>query len=81
MSGKLSGIPSISTSCRCNPHCLRRMTSGRPDAICRSCFAEKTLGRYDDTERAAESNFLLLTAGLLPDEWIPIFGNVQFVRI
>jgi len=81
MSGKLSGIPSISTSCRCNPHCLRRMTSGRLDAICRACFAEKTLGRYDDTERAAESNFLLLTSGLLPDEWIPRFGNVQFVRI
>lgn len=81
MSGKLAGIPSISTSCRVNPHCLARMRAGKAGAICKSCFAEKTLSRYSDTDRAAESNFILLNSGLLPDAWLPVFGNVRYVRI
>lgn len=81
MSGKLSGIPSISTSCRVNPHCLARIASGKAGHVCHACFAKDTLGRYDDAERATEGNFVLLNSGLLPDEWIPRFSNVSIVRV
>jgi len=82
MTAKLEGVPCISTSCRVNPRCLRRMNSGKPGHICHSCFANGTTGQYDDLERALESNFLLLTTGLIPDEWLPRFKpSVEIVRI
>lgn len=79
MSGKMNGIPSISTSCLFNPICLKRMQDG--DSICAHCFAEATLKRYEGAGKNAESNYHLLTESVLPTELLPIFCNVAIVRI
>lgn len=79
MSGKMSGIPSISTSCLCNPICLKRMQDG--NSICSHCFAYATLNRYKAASQAMESNYHLLTESVLPPELLPIFANVAIVRI
>lgn len=79
MSGKMSGIPSISTSCLVNPICQKRMADG--ESICAHCFAEATLSRYKAAGRNAESNYYLLTESVLPLELLPVFCNVAIVRI
>lgn len=79
MSGKMSGIPSISTSCLCNPICLKRMQDG--NSICSHCFAQATLNRYANASKAMESNYYLLTESILPPDLLPIFANVAIVRI
>ena len=79
MSGKMSGIPSISTSCLCNPICLKRMQDG--NSICAHCFAYATLNRYKAAGQAMESNYHLLTESILPTDLLPIFANVAIVRI
>ena len=79
MSGKMSGIPSISTSCLVNPICQKRMKDG--ESICAHCFAEATLSRYKAAGKNAESNYYLLTESVLPVELLPIFCNVAIVRI
>lgn len=79
MSGKMNGIPSISTSCLFNPICLKRMQDG--ESICAHCFAAATLERYKPAGKNAESNTYLLTESVLPLELLPIFGNVAIVRI
>lgn len=79
MSGKMSGIPSISTSCLANPICLKRMLDG--DSICSHCFAETTLNRYKDTGKAMLNNTYLLTESILPESMLPVFLNVLIVRI
>lgn len=79
MSGKMSGIPSISTSCLVNPICQKRMKDG--ESICAHCFAEATLSRYKAAGQNAESNYHLLTESVLPLEMLPVFCNVALVRI
>lgn len=79
MSGKMSGIPSISTSCLVNPICIARMKDG--ESICAHCFASATLKRYTACGKAMESNFHLLNDSVLPMELLPRFANVAIVRI
>ena len=90
MTGKMQGIPSISTSCHCNQFCLARMAKGdytdketgkTYKCICKSCFADSTLDRYHGLENATTDNYYLLNESILDDSLLPIFGNVRFVRI
>ena len=73
MSGKMTDIPSISTSCLVNPICLKRMQDG--NSICAHCFAAGTLERYTAAGLATESNFKLLNDSVLPAEMLPAFKN------
>ena len=79
MSGKMDGIPSISTSCVCNPICIARMKNG--NSICSKCFAVGVVNRYGALGKALASNYELLNGSILPHELLPRFGNVQIVRI
>lgn len=79
MSGKMNGIPSISTSCLANPICLQRMLDG--ESICAHCFAETTLNRYKDAGKAMLNNTYLLTESILDTDLLPVFPNVSIVRI
>lgn len=79
MSGKMAGIPSISSSCLCNPICIQRMKDG--NSVCAHCFAEATLTRYKAAGAAMESNYNLLTDSVLPLELLPVFCNVSIARI
>ena len=79
MSGKMSGIPSVSTSCLLNPICQKRRQD--KTSICAHCFADATLKRYSAAGQAMESNYHLLTESVLPVELLPVFANVAIVRI
>ena len=79
MSGKMNGVPSISTSCLDNPICRARMKD--PNSICAHCFAAATLKRYTAAGRAMSANYALLTGRLLETDELPIFANVAIVRI
>lgn len=79
MTGKMAGIPSISTSCICNPICQKRMTDN--NSICSKCFAAATVGRYDNMTAALESNYYLFNESVLNLDLLPRFGNVRFVRL
>ena len=73
MSGKMTGIPSVSTSCLANPICLKRMLDG--DSICAHCFANTTLSRYTDCGKAMLNNTYLLTESILPLDMLPLFKS------
>lgn len=79
MSGKMAGIPAISTSVLCNPICAARRANG--DSICAHCFAVATMSRYSKANEHAERNAAILTSRILDKSLLPVFGNVRFVRI
>ena len=79
MTGKMAGVPSISTSVLYNPICESRRKCG--DSICAHCFAAATLNQYKAAGAHAKENFELLTSRILEKSELPIFGNVRFVRI
>lgn len=78
MSGKMSGIPSISTAVCCNPICAARAKD--PESICAHCFAMNTVARYSALREHLIDNYNLLTSRLLGKDELPIFGNVRAVR-
>lgn len=79
MSGKMTGVPAISTACTDNPICQKRKNC---DAlVCSHCFAFGTLNRFKPAQKNAAENYETLTSRILNDDEIPVFGNVRFVRI
>ena len=79
MSGKMNGIPSISTSCLDNPICRKRMKDG--ESVCVHCFAAALLEHRGNVRQAVRNNFELLNTEVLPLEMLPRFRNVSIVRI
>ena len=79
MTGKMSGILSISTLCLVNPRCIARMKSG--ENICSHCFAAATTSRYKSLRENLKENTETLSAGLIPEENLPHFKRaVVLVR-
>ena len=78
MSGKMAGIPSISTSVLDNPICQKRRLD--PESICSKCFAANTAARYKSLAANLSSNLELLTGEILPldvlPRFIPEFANI-----
>lgn len=79
MTGKMTGIPSISTSVLLNPRCHRRAKC--EGSICFKCYAASTLKRYGNAEKAYAHNTEVLTERVLERDELPIFANVQYVRL
>lgn len=78
MSGKMSGIPCISTSVALNPICAARAKN--PDSICAHCFAAATVARYTKLGEHLAENTATLTAPLREED-IPLFNyTVNMVR-
>lgn len=71
MSGKMSGIPSISTSVLENPICQKRRQD--PNSICSKCFAASTAARYSSLAKNLKSNLELLTGEILHESVLPRF--------
>lgn len=71
MSGKMAGIPSISTSVLENPICQKRRE--QKDSICAKCFAASTAARYGSLAKNLKSNLELLTGEILPLDVLPRF--------
>lgn len=80
MSGKMDGIPSISTSCLCNKICCARQKDKK--SICSKCFAVGTIKQYTALGKALRSNFKLLNSHVLDLDLLPRFkSTVEIVRI
>jgi len=71
MSGKMAGIPSISTSVLENPICQKRRQD--KNSICAKCFAASTAARYSSLAKNLKSNLELLTGEILPAIVLPRF--------
>lgn len=78
MTGKLTGIPSYGTTCKCNPYCQLRMMNG--DLVCSRCYADATTSRYPSLEKHLEENFELLTTEILSNRDLPRVYT-RFARI
>ena len=78
MTGKMSGVLSISSSCLNNPRCLARMKNG--ESVCAHCFAANTAKRYAGLRKNLLENTETL-ADLIPGGALPHFKkNVSMVR-
>ena len=77
MTGKMAGIPAISTSCFDNLYCAASYEAGR--GICKHCFSCKTQKRYKTLREALRENEYL-KYHILKREELPIFQNIQIVR-
>lgn len=73
MTGKMLGVPSISTSVLSNPICEAR--SKIPGSICEHCFAQNTVSRYSALRDHLEDNYNVLNACDLDDHDIPIINS------
>ena len=71
MSGKMYGLPSVSTSVLDNPICQKRRLD--PKSICFECFAANTAARYKSLATNLSSNLELLTGEILPLDVLPRF--------
>ena len=71
MSGKMSGIPSISTCVLENPICQKRRQD--PNSICSKWFAASTAARYSSLAKNLKSNLELLTGEILHESVLPRF--------
>ena len=62
--GKMTLIPSISTSKKLNENCQRMSCSDNCDCICKYCYADKTMAMYPNLAKALENNTAILTREL-----------------
>jgi hypothetical protein len=62
--GKMTLIPSISTSKKLNENCQRMSCSDNCDCICKYCYADKTMAMYPRLEKSLENNTAILTREL-----------------
>lgn len=86
MTGKMEGIPSISTSCLMNPRCLARMEKAYEEddakCICWECFAAQGISYKKGLRENLEQNFELLNSRVLStDELLQFRKMVEIARI
>jgi len=67
--GKMEGIPSLSTSCVCNPFCQARMKDSK--SICFKCYSAAMHKRYSNLAKVLQKNFEILTSKLFEIEDFP----------
>lgn len=68
--GKMTGMSSFSTSCRCNKYCLTRMKNG--NSICSHCFSFRQTARQRNLEKKLEKNTDVITKEIYPVEAMPM---------
>ena len=78
-SGKMEGIPSISTSCILNARCQKRVSCNK--SVCHNCFAHSYMKFRKELREALEKNFHILTEKILTkEEIIALNVNSSFFR-
>ena len=78
--GKMEGIPSISTSCILNARCQKRVDCNK--SICHNCFAHSYMKFRKELREAMERNFHILTERLLTKKEIEDLKiNSSFFRL
>ena len=79
-SGKMEGIPSISTSCILNSRCQKRVSCDK--SVCHNCFAHSYMKFRKELREALERNYHILTERLLTKEEIASLDiNASFFRL
>ncbi len=82
--GKMEGIPSVSTNKFLNENCKRMMNSENPDCICKYCYVDRVTARYKDLEPCLTHNTEILTSRILTRDEIKAFSkfflNTTIVR-
>lgn len=78
MTGKMSGMIAITTSCIDNPICRERAKN--PDSICSKCYAERYLNIRPSVRKCYERNYNALTADIIPVKDWPVL-NARAARI
>ena len=68
-SGKMTGMSSFSTSCRCNEFCQKRMKNG--NSICAHCFSYRQTAIQKTLEKKLIKNTELITKEIYPVEVFP----------
>lgn len=74
--GKLQGIPSISTSCLCNPHCVAR--SQNPALICHKCYAMGYCDYRKALKEKLKINTIFYTKYSIPINSVPLINASYF---
>lgn len=69
MTGKMEGIPAISTSVLSNPVCAAR--SRISGSICQKCFAQNTVSNYGALRDHVTDNYMVLNSRLLSADELP----------
>lgn len=72
-SGKMSGIPTITTSMLCNPICAKR--SQNESSVCSHCYAKRGLAIYPAARVRYEENTLQLSGHDLQQFEIPYINS------
>jgi hypothetical protein len=75
-SGKMEGMQSISTSCKCNPNCERY--SHIDGCICQWCYADAMLSYRKNMNPCLERNTQVLTTSIIPMEHLPLINACYF---
>lgn len=74
--GKMDGMMSLSTSCLCNPQCVRY--SQDPEKICSKCYARTQMSYMTSMQGCFERNSKLLTERILNKEEMPLVNAAYF---
>ena len=75
-SGKLEGMPSISTSCLCNKYCIER--SKNPNLICYYCYSMSYCDYRKTLREKLETNYRFYTNYEIPKKAVPLLNCLYF---
>ena len=78
LTGKMAGMPAITTSLLCNENCNR--LSNIIGTVCQKCYAIKYLNSRPNVKRVYEENTKLLSSSLIPKNQLP-FINAAYCRL
>ena len=74
--GKMTGMQSLSTSCKTNPNCEKNAKI--EGSVCQKCYAQRQMKMYKNMSAAFEKNAEILTKGIIPNEDLPIINACYF---
>lgn len=74
--GKMTGMQSLSTSCKTNPNCMKY--SKVEGSICSHCYAQSMMKMYKNMSPCYERNADILTTRVLDKEELPLINACYF---
>lgn len=77
-SGKLEGIPSISTACVCNKNCIARIKKNKKNSICCHCYADTLLKMRKTLRNKLIVNFMFYTFYEITENCVPVITSREF---
>lgn len=78
LTGKMAGMPAITSSMLCNEYCERLRSI--PDTVCEKCYTLKYLQSRPSVDKCYRKNTELLTKSIIPIHQLP-FINAAMCRL